>query len=99
MTPRERECLDAIKRLTVHGVGPTYQEIADHIGLASKSGAHRMVESLEAQGLVTRGPRQAAYRAHRNIAAVGDFDAVALDHMAQVELLALRCEIDRRLRS
>lgn len=30
--------------------GPSYQEIADHLGLASKSGAHRLVHGLVARG-------------------------------------------------
>lgn len=54
MTPRERSLLDAIERLTVDGVVPTYTALARAVGLASKSGIHRMVSSLIEQGHLTR---------------------------------------------
>lgn len=97
MTPREKDCLDAIKALTVDGVAPTIQEIADHIGLKSKSGAHRLVESLEAQGLLTRGPILWRNHGARKLAVVGQFDTTSLDRLSHADLLALRTDIDRRL--
>jgi SOS-response transcriptional repressor LexA len=51
ITPRQRECLDFIAGyLGRTGVGPNYEEIAGALGLSSKSGAHRMVQALLAQG-------------------------------------------------
>lgn len=97
MTPREKDCLDAIKALTVDGVAPTVQELANHIGLKSKSGAYRLIESLEAQGLVTRGPILWRNHGARKLAVVGHFDSSALDRMSHADLLALRSQIDRKL--
>jgi SOS-response transcriptional repressor LexA len=38
------------------GVPPTYQQIADHFGVASKSNAHRIVSALERRGYIRRTP-------------------------------------------
>ena len=54
MTPRERSLLDAIERLTNQGVPPTYSKLRDELGLAAKSGVHRMVASLIGQGRLRR---------------------------------------------
>lgn len=97
MTRREKQCLDAIMALTIDGVGPTLQEIADHIGLKSKSGAHRLIEALHAQGLIDRGPVHMAHHGPRKITVVGAFDRSAIDRMSHADLLALRDQIDRRL--
>ena len=56
MTPTERRLCDAIERLTVNGVSPSYDELAQAMGLASKSGIARMVAALVAQGAVTSTP-------------------------------------------
>ncbi len=56
MTPTERRLCDAIERLTVNGVSPSYDELAQALGLASKSGINRMVTALVAQGAVTSTP-------------------------------------------
>ncbi len=42
------------ERLRLSGVAPTRQEIADHLGLASRSGAQRLVLGLEARGAIRR---------------------------------------------
>lgn len=58
MTPRERQCLAAISALTVDGVSPTYREIADAMGLKSKSNVHRFVSDLVRQGYISRRPHR-----------------------------------------
>lgn len=51
MTPRQREALDFIARyIADRGYSPSYQEVADAIGLASKSGVCRIVRSLVQRG-------------------------------------------------
>lgn len=65
MTPREKEALDFIK--SYHGekgYPPSYDEIAGHLGIKSKSGVNRMVVSLEEQGKIRRitGPRDVKQR-------------------------------------
>lgn len=64
MTPRQRSLLDFVASYQdEHGYSPTYQEIAQHIGLASKSGVRRMVESLLARGYLRMEGGYAARRA------------------------------------
>lgn len=46
MTPCMKQALDAIRRLTVDGVSPTYRDLQAELGLASVSGVHRLVHSL-----------------------------------------------------
>lgn len=56
MTPRQKQLLDFIKAYTAEndGVSPTFGEMKDAAGLASKSGVHRMVAALEAQRRIRR---------------------------------------------
>ncbi|MCW3836006.1 LexA family protein [Sphingomonas canadensis] len=55
MTPQQLNALDFIREhLARAGFGPSYQQVADHLGLASKSNVHRMIDGLEAQGLIRR---------------------------------------------
>ena len=61
MTHLERQLLRFIEQyLADHdGVAPTLAEMASAVGVASKSGAHRLLESLERQQLIRREPRPA----------------------------------------
>lgn len=53
MTRREMEAFNFIDRYRAkHGLAPSYQEMADALGLASKSGVHRLVLQLEAKGWI-----------------------------------------------
>lgn len=57
MTPREQECLAYIREhIAQREFSPSYDEIAARLGVASKSGVHRLVISLVAQGLITSRP-------------------------------------------
>lgn len=59
MTPVEQQVLHFIRdRIEQTGLAPTVQEIADHIGAASKSSAARAVDSLIAQRLLIRTPQR-----------------------------------------
>lgn len=42
-----------------HGHSPSYQEIADAVGIASKSGVKRLVDGLVARGRLEMLPRRA----------------------------------------
>ncbi len=53
MTPRMQQAVDAIRRLTVDGVPPTYDELAADLGFKSRSAAFRIVKLLQERGLVT----------------------------------------------
>ena len=52
LTPRQRDCLDVIQRLTLDGVSPTFQQIGDAMGIVSKSSVHRLVHSLAQRGAI-----------------------------------------------
>ena len=52
-TPVQKQTLDFIKTYYVHyEFMPSFAEIADHLGLASKSGAHRLIRGLVERGLL-----------------------------------------------
>ena len=58
LTNRQREALDFIAGFVAReGYGPSYDEIARGIGLASKSGVSRMIGELEERRYITRKPR------------------------------------------
>ncbi|MFP5513405.1 MAG: LexA family protein [Alphaproteobacteria bacterium] len=61
LTPKQRLLLDFIVRYQRErrGVSPSFDEMARALGLASKSGVHRLVEGLVARGALVRMPNQA----------------------------------------
>jgi len=62
LSPRERELLHAVQRLSVRtGCTPTYREIADAIQVASPSTVHRIVSRLIDKGFITK-PRHYSRR-------------------------------------
>jgi repressor LexA len=55
MTARQREVLDALRRLhDEHGFAPSLHEVASEVGVASASSVHHHLRRLEARGLVER---------------------------------------------
>ena len=53
MTPREVQVLDFIRAYTSeHRYSPSFKEMAAHIGAASTSSVHRIVQALKRKGLV-----------------------------------------------
>ena len=54
MTRQQKACLDAIRRLTRDGVPPSLEELRVELGLAAKSGVHRLLKQLEEQGHIRR---------------------------------------------
>jgi len=54
-TRRQKDVLDYITRyVRTNGHEPSYQQIARHLGVASKAGIARHIQSLENQGLISR---------------------------------------------
>ncbi|QCG95105.1 MarR family transcriptional regulator [Azospirillum sp. TSA2s] len=72
LTPKQRLLLDFIARYQRErrGVSPSFDEMARALGLASKSGVHRLIEGLVARGALERLPNQA--RALRVVATVSN---------------------------
>jgi repressor LexA len=55
MTKRQKQCLDFISQFWErNGYGPSYQEISDGLGVKSRSGAYRLVDSLCKRGFLIR---------------------------------------------
>lgn len=55
LTRKQHELLLFIhKRLSADGVSPSFDEMKDALGLASKSGVHRLVSALEERGFIRR---------------------------------------------
>lgn len=58
LTPRMRELLDFIEAYHDRKqIMPSYDEMKDALGLASKSGIHRLIDSLEERGYLRRQPK------------------------------------------
>jgi repressor LexA len=54
-TRRQKEVLEYIVRfIDKHGYEPSYQQIAWHLGVASKAGIAKHIQALENQGLIAR---------------------------------------------
>jgi repressor LexA len=54
MSEKHQLVLDFIKAyMRLHKVSPSYQVIANGIGLKSKSNIHRIIHALEDEGLLT----------------------------------------------
>lgn len=65
MTKRQHETLTFIEAfIDANGYSPSFQEVKDHLGLASKSGVHRIVHALKDRGLL----RLHTGHRHRSIA-------------------------------
>jgi SOS-response transcriptional repressor LexA len=60
MTPKEKKLLDFIgQHIRENGYAPTYQQMADRIGVSSKSHAYRIVDALVFKGRLRRGAKSA----------------------------------------
>ncbi len=58
-TPRMQVCLDFIRAfIAERGYSPSYQEIADGIGLRSKNATHRLIHELRERGLIELLPNR-----------------------------------------
>lgn len=96
MTPREHQVLGYLERYVADaGYAPTFTEIAAHLGVAGKSGVHRLLTSLERQGRIARDrDRPRAITILRGIEATGT--RATTDLLAAVSTDALRAELNRR---
>ena len=61
MTKAQRDLYEFIRSYSRAngGVAPSYDEMAQHLGLASKSGIYRLITALEERGLIRRLPHRA----------------------------------------
>lgn len=60
LTFKQQKLFDFIKEYDRrHHVAPTYLEMADHMGVVSKSNINRLVVALEDRGVIRRLPNRA----------------------------------------
>jgi SOS-response transcriptional repressor LexA len=60
LTKKQDECLAFIQRsIDKTGTSPHFREIAEGVGISSTSGVARLVDGLEARGLIRRLPCRA----------------------------------------
>ncbi|GER02948.1 hypothetical protein JCM17846_06300 [Iodidimonas nitroreducens] len=60
LTKKQHQLLHFIhQRLKSTGVSPSFDEMKDALGLASKSGIHRLITALEERGFIRRLPNKA----------------------------------------
>lgn len=60
LTQKQHDLLIFIdKRLKKNSISPSYDEMKDALGLASKSGIHRLITALEERGFIKRLPHRA----------------------------------------
>ena len=60
LTQKQKDLLLLIdKKIKATGVPPSYDEMKDALGLASKSGIHRLITALEERGFIRRLPNKA----------------------------------------
>lgn len=78
MTPKQRELLHHLERLTVDGVPPTYEQLRVAMGYASKSRIHSLMHSLAERGVLSITPRKPASVTIQNQNA----EAIPFDRMA-----------------
>jgi SOS-response transcriptional repressor LexA len=92
LTPTQAKALAFVQRyLAEAGCGPTYDEICQHMGIASKAGAFRLMTALEQRGHIRRIPNRA-----RAIEVVGLVEG--LGDRTTEELRVIRDRIDSILR-
>lgn len=60
LTAKQKELLDFIRACyAMSGITPSFDEMKEAVGLASKSGVHRLVKALEHRGYIRRLPNRA----------------------------------------
>ena len=83
LTDRASELLDFLRFCAAEGMSPpTYQEMADNLGLKSKSGIHRLIKQLAERGLVRALPGR-----HQSVTLV-DLYTIALPGSVHARLCA-----------
>ncbi len=94
LTEMQARCLAFLKRRLAEtgGVCPSYDEITAGLGLASKSGVHRLLSDLELRGRIRRLPHKVRaievldQPAEIDLASLGDDELKALGARVAAEL-------------
>ena len=88
LTRKQSELLEYLTtHLSMNDVPPSFDEMRDALGLASKSGIHRLVSGLEERGYIRRLPNRA--RAIEILRPAGEPSATANTVAAAADIIAL----------
>ena len=88
LTRKQSELLEYLTtHLASHDVPPSFDEMRDALGLASKSGIHRLVSGLEERGYIRRLPNRA--RAIEILRPAGEPSALANAVAAAADIITL----------
>ena len=88
LTRKQSELLEYLTtHLSMNDVPPSFDEMRDALGLASKSGIHRLVSGLEERGYIRRLPNRA--RAIEILRPAGEPSAMANADAAAADIIAL----------
>lgn len=88
LTRKQSELLEYLTtHLVTHDVPPSFDEMRDALGLASKSGIHRLVSGLEERGYIRRLPNRA--RAIEILRPAGEPSAIANAVAAAADIITL----------
>ena len=88
LTRKQSELLEYLTtHLATHDVPPSFDEMRDALGLASKSGIHRLVSGLEERGYIRRLPNRA--RAIEILRPAGEPSAIANAVAAAADIITL----------
>lgn len=88
LTPAMSACLRAIQDMTIQGVPPSYADLQERLGLASRGGVHRILSQLRERGHVDWD-----YGHARSLRLTNPFAGKSTE-----ELQTMRRQIDRLLR-
>ncbi|MGI8544028.1 MAG: LexA family protein [Aridibacter sp.] len=81
-TKRQREILTFITRfIEEHGYEPSYQQIANNLGVNSKGGIAKHIEALERQGLILRNHENGSFNLELHP------QSFISDHICEIEWL------------
>lgn len=94
MTAEQLRLLDFVDAyICNHGFSPSYEEMAEHLGLRSKSSVHRLASALIERGYLRRESGGGAPR-HRDLVVVSR--PVTDNPLARFPIDALIAELQRR---
>jgi SOS-response transcriptional repressor LexA len=80
LTQAQANCLAALKKLTVDGVPPSYEELQAELGLRNRSNVARLMVALRDRGLITFGHRA------RSVQVIEDINPAQLNAMGDAAL-------------
>ena len=88
LTRKQSELLEYLTtHLSINDVPPSFDEMRDALGLASKSGIHRLVSGLEERGYIRRLPNRA--RAIEILRPAGEPSAIASAVAVAADIISL----------